>query len=80
MLEGMTPSNRYGGPCQLIKRANELSDADKKILFDALNDARFSNLRLSSELTERGFAVGDNVIRKHRIGICACARNAKTTA
>jgi hypothetical protein len=78
MLEGITPSDRYNGPCFLIKSANEKLDAsDKKILEEALADKRFSNLRLSGQLTERGFAVSENVVRRHRIGSCACARNPK---
>jgi len=79
MLQGMTPNDRYGGPCHIVKKAiAELDDSDKKILFDALDNIQFSNLRLSSELTERGFSVSENVIRRHRTGKCACARNAKT--
>jgi hypothetical protein len=61
-----------------MRAANEKLDAsDKKILEQALADKRFSSLRLSTQLTERGFNVSENVIRRHRIGSCACARNAK---
>jgi hypothetical protein len=61
-----------------MRSANEKLDAsDKKILQQALADKRFSSLRLSTQLTERGFTVSENVIRRHRIGSCACARNAK---
>ena len=78
MLEGITPSDRYSGPCFLMRAANEKLDAsDKKILEQALADKRFSSLRLSTQLTERGFTVSENVIRRHRIGSCACARNSK---
>jgi hypothetical protein len=61
-----------------MRAANEKLDAsDKKILQQALADKRFSSLRLSTQLTERGFTVSENVIRRHRIGSCACARNSK---
>jgi hypothetical protein len=61
-----------------MRSANEKLDAsDKKILEQALADKRFSSLRLSTQLTERGFTVSEHVIRRHRIGSCACARNAK---
>lgn len=78
MLEGITPSDRYSGPCFLMRSADEkLDDNDKKILLQALADKKFSALRLSTQLTEHGFEISENVIRRHRIGSCACARNAK---
>lgn len=76
MLEGLTPrESRHVGPCTIFRRADELLDeADKKILFEALENKMFSNLNLAEQLTQRGFPISENVIRKHRIGKCSCAR------
>ena len=76
MLEGLAPTPRkYIGPCLIFKRADELLDeADKKILFEAVNSKLFSNLGLAEQLTQRGFPISENTIRKHRIGKCSCAR------
>jgi hypothetical protein len=58
-----------------MQRAAEQLDAkDQKILVEALENKLFSNLNLAEQLTQRGFPVGENIIRKHRIGKCACAR------
>ena len=76
MLEGLAPRPKTRvGPCTVLQRADELLDeADKKILFEALDNPMFSNLNLAEQLTQRGFIISENVIRKHRIGKCSCAR------
>jgi hypothetical protein len=76
MLEGIAPlPRRNTGPCLIFKRADELLDeADKKVLFEAVENKMFSNLGLAEQLTQRGFPISENVIRKHRIGKCSCAR------
>lgn len=78
MLEGLAPTDRYFGPCGLIRRAQEqLSESDQKILFDALENKLFSNNGLAEQLTQRGFSISEHSVRKHRIGKCSCARNSK---
>jgi hypothetical protein len=76
MLEGIAPRPKKTiGPCLIFRRADELLDeADKKILFDALENKMFSNLGLAEQLNQRGFPISENVIRKHRVGKCSCAR------
>ena len=76
MLEGLEPKPRKNmGPCSLMRRAAEQLDAkDQQILIDALGNKLFSNLNLAEQLTERGFSVSENTVRKHRIGKCSCAR------
>ena len=75
MLEGLAPKSHLKTKCAIIERAEQmLDDSDQQILFDALANKLFSNLNLAEQLTQRGFAVSETVIRKHRIGKCACAR------
>jgi hypothetical protein len=73
MLEGMTPPNKEK-LCAVMQRATILEPADLKILLDALEDKRWSNLGLANELTSRGFEVSEGVVRKHRNKTCCCAR------
>jgi hypothetical protein len=78
MLEGLAPTERFVGPCRLIRRAHdELAPSDRDILLAALENKMFSNLNLAEQLTERGFSTGEAVIRKHRNGKCSCARKLK---
>ena len=78
MLEGLAPTNFAKTKCAVIERAEKLlDDKDQQILFDALANKLFSNLNLAEQLTQRGFAISENVIRRHRIGKCACAREPK---
>lgn len=75
MLEGLAPKSYLKTQCTLIERAEKLLDEkDQQILFDALANKLFSNLNLAEQLTQRGFAISENVVRRHRIGKCACAR------
>jgi hypothetical protein len=75
MLEGLAPKSYLKTKCALIERAEaQLSASDRDILLDAVANKLFSNLNLAEQLTQRGFAVSENLIRKHRIGKCACAR------
>lgn len=73
MLEGMTPPVKES-LCAVMSRAADLSPADLKVLLDALEDKRWSNLALATELTRREFAISESVIRKHRNKACACVR------
>jgi hypothetical protein len=70
MLEGLTPKvTRF--PCQVKSVAESLEDADKKILFDAVNDStRWSANGLSSALNSRGLVLSRYAIEKHRSGRC----------
>lgn len=73
MLEGLTPPVKES-LCAVMQRAADLEPADLKILLDALQDSRWSNLALAKELTNRGFQVSEGVVRKHRNKTCCCAR------
>lgn len=80
MLEGLAPTPRKAaGPCLIFRRADELglSDQDKQILLEAVNNKLFPNLNLAEQLTQRGFPISENSIRKHRIGKCSCARESE---
>ncbi len=75
MLEGLAPKNYAPAMCALMMRAHQLLDeADRKILEDALANPLFPALNLAQQLTERGFAIGETSIRKHRNRKCPCAR------
>lgn len=75
MLEGLAPKSYVKTKCSLIERAEaKLNESDQAILLEAVANKLFSNLNLAEQLTERGFSISENVIRKHRLGKCACAR------
>jgi hypothetical protein len=73
MLEGLTPPVKES-LCAVMQRAADLEPADLKILLDALQDVRWSNLALAKELTRRGFQASEGVVRKHRNKACCCVK------
>lgn len=75
MLEDMKPKTK-DNLCGMVKKAMaELSEADQKIFFDALEDRQtWSGLGLTNALRERGFKTNKNSLQEHRNKACACAR------
>ena len=73
MLEGLTPPKNEG-LCIVGRQAAELSKEDLKILLTALEDERWSNHALSSELIKRGFIVGRDSLIRHRRKTCLCSK------
>jgi hypothetical protein len=73
MLENL-PKPRDLRLCIVARKSSELSQEDFDILEQALANPAWSNNGLADALTKEGFAVTENSIRKHRKGICACAR------
>jgi hypothetical protein len=73
MLEGMRPPSKKTA-CGVSKGAELLSKEDYKVLVEALENPAWSHEALASELTKRGFTVGKDLIRKHRGGLCNCAK------
>jgi hypothetical protein len=73
MLEGMTPPVKES-LCAVMVRAADLEPADLKILLDSLEDKRWSNNALATELTARGFEISESTVRKHRNKACACVK------
>jgi len=73
MLEGLAPP--FGGNlCKVGRLAHELTPEDNEILQSAVIDERWTTSALTLALSERGFSVGETVLRRHRTGKCSCAR------
>ena len=73
MLEGLEPPKKEA-LCKVARQAAELSKEDYETLQSALADPRWSTSKLAPALSERGFAIGESALRKHREGTCCCAR------
>lgn len=73
MLEGLTPPSKEKR-CAVTKRAETLSKEDKKLLQEALDNPFWSHEALALELTNRGFIISKDPLRKHRSGVCSCAK------
>jgi hypothetical protein len=75
MLEGLTPPAVNKGTCKVGVISETLSDADKKILFDAVADKdRWPVKTLARALSEKGIQLSDTPITNHRAKSCACFR------
>lgn len=74
MLEGLTPTNSKGS-CKVAAVAESLSDADKAILFQAIEDKATWPIRtLVRALSERGILISDTPVTAHRNQSCVCYR------
>ena len=76
MLEGLTPPTENFF-CLIGRKSLELSKEDQEVLEASLADPRWSSAALKKALDDRGFSVGETVLRKHRVRECACARKSK---
>lgn len=75
MLEGLQPKKNKVYSCKVDLLKEELSEADYKILMDAIDDKnKWQNKTLSRALLERGLKLADTTIGKHRNKECACYR------
>lgn len=76
MLEGLTPPPNKAQYCKIAIIEADLTDTDKKIFMDAVNNKDLWRARaLSLELRKRGVDVADTTITKHRTKMCFCYRN-----
>jgi hypothetical protein len=74
MLEGMTPQTSRGS-CKVAAISQSLSDADKTILLQAIEDnATWSIRALARALAERGIVISDTPLTSHRAQTCVCYR------
>lgn len=74
MLEGLEPNKRTYH-CRVNQIREELSETDRKIFDDALEDrAKWTPYSLSQALMKRGVKIQDKPIRKHREGTCTCSK------
>jgi hypothetical protein len=75
MLEGLkAPTD--DALCKMGRAASNLSPEDYQILADALEDPKWTTSALNRALLERGFRVGETIMRRHRRKECTCARAA----
>jgi hypothetical protein len=73
MLENL-PNPTDARLCVVAREAAKLSQEDFDILQAALSNPAWSHNGLADALTKEGFSVTESSVRKHRKGICACAR------
>lgn len=74
MLEGLAPLSSRGS-CKVAAVAESLSDADKAILFQAIEDKISWPIRtLARALSERGIVISDTPLTAHRNQSCVCYR------
>ena len=75
MLEGLTPPDKSKGSCKVATVAATLSEADKKILFAAIQDKDNWPIKtLARALNERGLQISDSPLGSHRAKACVCFR------
>ena len=73
MLEGLTPPT-YAGHCKVNAIAESLSEADSKILLEAVDNKEWGIKTLRKALNARGISISDSPITNHRQKSCACYR------
>jgi transposase len=71
MLEGLTPPTKLA-PCKVRETLEVLEAKDQEILKNALLDPAWQHSTLTNALRERGIAISESPVRKHRLGRCSC--------
>jgi hypothetical protein len=71
MLEGLAPPTK-ASPCKVRELLESLEPKDQEILKAALIDPAWAHLTLTNSLKERGIAISESPVRKHRLGRCSC--------
>lgn len=75
MLEGLTPPSKFYGTCKVATIAATLSEADKKILLEAVGNKEAWPIKtLVKALSERGLQISDSPLTSHRAKTCVCFR------
>jgi hypothetical protein len=73
VLENMKPTSRQY-PCKMKSILESLSDADRKILAEALESSLWNNSALTTALNERGLKVSRYSVDSHTRKQCSCWR------
>ncbi len=74
LLDGLEPPARKF-PCKVSTELDKLSDADKKILNEAMaNETKWPAKTLSNALKTRGIQLVDSTISRHRSKMCSCSK------
>jgi hypothetical protein len=74
MLEDLTPPVREH-TCKVRTIAKGLSDTDRGIFLEAVDNPVWGFKTLSNELSKRGIVLTDSGIAKHRRLQCSCFRS-----
>lgn len=75
MLEGLEPPKNKAVYCKIALTLEQLDEADKTILTNALEDVeKWGAKTLSNALRTKGLSLADTTISKHRNKTCACFR------
>lgn len=74
MLEGLTPPPKNAGSCKVATITETMTDSDKQILLDAVDNPKWQLKTLSKALGERGVQISDSPLTNHRQKTCACYR------
>jgi hypothetical protein len=73
MLEGLTPATRQYS-CKMNTILESLSEADRKILVEALESPLWNNSALTTALNERGLKLSRYSVDSHTGKQCSCWR------
>ena len=73
MLEDLKPPARTY-PCKVSLIAEGLSQADRKIFLEAVDNPEWKYKTLQNELAKRGIVLVDTTIARHRSKNCGCYR------
>jgi len=73
MLENLTPTTRQY-PCKMKSIIDSLSEADAKILVEALESPLWNNSALTTALNSRGLKVSRYSVDSHTGKQCSCWR------
>lgn len=61
--------------CKVRTVAAQLDEKDKKIFLDAIADEQnWAAVALQKALHHEGIKIGQEVIRRHRSGVCSCSK------
>lgn len=73
MLEDLSPTARVYS-CKVRTILDDLSDADRKILVEALDSVVWTSGNLTTALNERGLKISRYSVESHRGKRCSCWR------
>lgn len=71
LLDGITPPEPIRS-CKVRTLLESLSDADQKILVEAMASESWTHMALASQLKNRGLDMTPETLRKHRQKRCSC--------
>lgn len=66
------PKSPFRSRCTVAKLLEQLPSEDREALTRALADPKFQGTQISRALRAEGHRVGDDSVRRHRRGDCAC--------